>query len=311
MRALYVLVLAASLVGCVRHARVESPKLARQQRSVAPEGGTSSYRIFPPLQLDVFRQSAAPEGGGSTTGAVTLTGSQTISGTKTFSSVINSTVASGSVALQLTSGATICLRDAGTTCLSSSAPNTLTVAGGGTSARIDAGQFRSGGANVGLFTAASNTSATQPGAWIYTLNTDVANARVLDLGTANAVATNLNTMSILRGGHGVNGAGAGTFTFQIRMNGRLHFDNTDSSGTPGAVTINKPSGRAAVAIGAASVVVTNNSASATSNVIITPITDTANCRGAYVTPAAGQFTVTCPGGAAAANWTFSFLVVND
>jgi hypothetical protein len=86
----------------------------------------------------------------------------------------------------------------------------------------------------------------------------------------------------------------------------------DSTGTPGAATLNTATGKSAVASGSASVVITNAIVAASSKIFITPITDTANCRGAYVSAtAAGSFTVTCPVGNAGANWSFNWLVISD
>ena len=74
--------------------------------------------------------------------------------------------------------------------------------------------------------------------------------------------------------------------------GLLDFDATDSSGTPGAATINKPSGQVAVALGASSVVVTNSLVSTTS--IVTAViqqVDTTCTQLNNVVPAAGSFTI--------------------
>lgn len=74
--------------------------------------------------------------------------------------------------------------------------------------------------------------------------------------------------------------------------GRLTFDATDASGTPGAATINKPSGQVAIAAGASSVVVTNSLVTATSVVwAVVQATDATLLRVDRVVPAAGSFTV--------------------
>jgi hypothetical protein len=65
---------------------------------------------------------------------------------------------------------------------------------------------------------------------------------------------------------------------------------TDSSGTPGAATIDKPTGISAIANGAASVVITNALAKTTSRIMITWLGDHGAAR-SWVTPAAGGFTV--------------------
>jgi hypothetical protein len=87
-------------------------------------------------------------------------------------------------------------------------------------------------------------------------------------------------------------------------------NNGDSTGSPGNAEINGGAGRSAVAAGAASVTITNDQVVSTYNVFITPLTDTANCRGAYVsTIGNGSFVVTCPGGTAGANWSFQWWVL--
>lgn len=85
---------------------------------------------------------------------------------------------------------------------------------------------------------------------------------------------------------------------------------TDSSGTPGNVTNNSPSGRAAFAAGGASVTVTSSLVSASSRVLVQKETADATLTAILaVSPAAGSFTVT--GSAAATAVTkFSFLVIN-
>lgn len=87
---------------------------------------------------------------------------------------------------------------------------------------------------------------------------------------------------------------------------------TTSVASPGAAIINKMAGKSAVASGAASVVITSSVVASTSIVILTPL-EAANaadkCEGYYVTPGAGSFTVTCPGGNTAADWDFQWLVI--
>lgn len=90
----------------------------------------------------------------------------------------------------------------------------------------------------------------------------------------------------------------------------LAMTRTDSSGTPGNVTNNSALGRAAFAAAGTSVVVTNSTVTATSEVFVqlrgAADATLTSCR---VTPAAGSFTVT-GNAAATAVATFSFLVVN-
>lgn len=91
--------------------------------------------------------------------------------------------------------------------------------------------------------------------------------------------------------------------------GRLSFDATDSSGSPGAATINKPSGQVAVDSGASSVVVTNSLVSTTSVVwaVLQDDTDALTVRS--VVPASGSFTINLSGTTTAAR-KVGFIVFN-
>jgi hypothetical protein len=96
---------------------------------------------------------------------------------------------------------------------------------------------------------------------------------------------------------------------------KLVIPATDSSGTPGAVTVNKASGRAAIASGASSVVVTNSFVTASSIVHVQLETSAAGVGGLVAVPGAGSFTVTSVNGTGAAtattaNCKFSFIVFN-
>lgn len=86
----------------------------------------------------------------------------------------------------------------------------------------------------------------------------------------------------------------------IGPEGRLDRSGTDSSASPGAATINKPTGKSAIAIGASSVVITNSLVSATSRVHITPHARDATCKEIIAVPAAGSFTVSGTANATAA-----------
>ena len=85
---------------------------------------------------------------------------------------------------------------------------------------------------------------------------------------------------------------------------------TDSSGTPGPATINKPSGISAVLSGATSVTVTNSLATAGCRVSLTWLGDHGAAR-SWVTRAAGSFTVNLSGAASSSapfGWEISYLV---
>jgi hypothetical protein len=93
--------------------------------------------------------------------------------------------------------------------------------------------------------------------------------------------------------------------------GSLPLGYTNSTGTPGNVTNNSPSGRAAFAAASATCVVTNSSVLATSKVLVQleGAADGTLTQILRVTVSAGSFTVT---GNAAATGTpqFSFVVFN-
>lgn len=114
----------------------------------------------------------------------------------------------------------------------------------------------------------------------------------------------------LRSGYGleVNPAFGGTMAFQVGSSGRVDQSGTDSTGTPGAATINKPTGKSAIASAATSVVITNSLCAAASRVMVTWHGDHGAARW-WVTPAAGSFTVTLSA-AASANTSFSWEVSN-
>lgn len=94
------------------------------------------------------------------------------------------------------------------------------------------------------------------------------------------------------------------------MTTALGLATTDSTGTPGAATINKPSGKSAIASGAASVVITNSLVAATSRILITPLDLDGTLTNWKAVAGVGAFTVTGNGNAAA-TWKFSWVVINS
>lgn len=83
-----------------------------------------------------------------------------------------------------------------------------------------------------------------------------------------------------------------TQQFAVQSSGKQLMPTTDSTGTPGAATIDKPSGKSAIAAGAQTVVITNALVTAASGVQITLIDVDATCPIPKATPGAGSFTVT-------------------
>lgn len=96
----------------------------------------------------------------------------------------------------------------------------------------------------------------------------------------------------------------------VMGSGKLVYDTTDSSGTPGAATINKASGKVSIAASAASVVVTDSAVTASS--IVTAVFQATDATCTFiksVVPAAGSFTVTANANCTAAA-KVGFIVSN-
>lgn len=92
--------------------------------------------------------------------------------------------------------------------------------------------------------------------------------------------------------------------------GDIQVDSTDASGTPGAATINKPAGTVAIAIGAASVAVTNSLVTASSRVFaVLQFGDATLTTILRVVPANGSFVITGNANATAAT-KVAFIVTN-
>lgn len=88
----------------------------------------------------------------------------------------------------------------------------------------------------------------------------------------------------------------------------LKVDLTDSSGTPGNATINKPAGKFAIALGASAATITNSLVAATSIVLVTKIDNDATLTDFKVVPGSGSFVVTGNATATAA-CKFMFFVI--
>lgn len=102
----------------------------------------------------------------------------------------------------------------------------------------------------------------------------------------------------------------GEMASQLFVRNGVRVAYADSSAAPGAAVINKPSGRAAIAVGAASVVITSDKCRATSMVSVSLETNDATLTSVKsVIPADGSFTVT-GNAAATAAVKFSFNIIN-
>jgi hypothetical protein len=100
----------------------------------------------------------------------------------------------------------------------------------------------------------------------------------------------------------------GTTYLKTRL-GAVDQWGTDTSGSPGAQTINKPSGKSAIAAGASAVVITNSLVTAASRVMITPHARDATCKEIIAVPGSGIITVSGTANATAA-LPFSWQVSN-
>jgi len=149
-----------------------------------------------------------------------------------------------------------------------------------------AANAQAGTAYPGNFTTVAATGAV-------TMNPANAAVSLAPSGTGNAT-------------FGPTGTGSGT----LQRIGAMSVLSTDSSGTPGAATINTLSGKAAFAAAASSVVITNSTVTATSKVFcVLQANDATLTDIKSVVPAAGSFTVTGNAAATAAT-AFAFLVIN-
>lgn len=127
---------------------------------------------------------------------------------------------------------------------------------------------------------------------------------------SDIVATGAGSKSIQASGSSNVVLGAtGTGTTQITRVNLLTVVSTDTSGTPGNATSNNLSGRAAIASGAQTCVITSTAVTAASKVLVSLGGTDAALTSVRVTPAAGSFTVT-GNAAATSNVPFDFLVVN-
>jgi Concanavalin A-like lectin/glucanases superfamily len=107
-------------------------------------------------------------------------------------------------------------------------------------------------------------------------------------------------------------SGSKTFnsTIVLNVNGLIVQSGTDSSGTPGNATIDKPTGVSAIASGATTCIITNSLATTASRIIITWYGDHGATR-SWVTRAAGSFTVSLSSAATAHTsfgWEISSLI---
>jgi len=118
-----------------------------------------------------------------------------------------------------------------------------------------------------------------------------------------------NPASVAVTGGSINNATVGATTRNTGAFTTLAITGTDSSGTPGNVTNNSGSGRAAIAAAATTIVVTNSTVAAADHVFIQPRVIGTPAKWSVVT-AAGSFTVTVDVATGAA-WPFDFVVIKN
>lgn len=115
---------------------------------------------------------------------------------------------------------------------------------------------------------------------------------------------------------GVGGVVAGATAAVMQTTGRIDQSGTNSAASPGAVTINKPTGISAIASGAGTVTITCSECTTASRVMLTPLenaTDNAEFWNYKVKPQSGSFIVSIgdpSGGPATASevWPFSWEI---
>lgn len=119
----------------------------------------------------------------------------------------------------------------------------------------------------------------------------------------NGISWNYSSSAFTFGGS----TGTGVLGSTAAQWKQIYFDFTNT-GTVGAVTINKASGRVNIAAAGTSVVVTNSLVTAASKVFVVCSTNDTTARVNSVVPAAGSFTINTP--ACTAQTSFDFFVVN-
>lgn len=256
--------------------------------------------------------------GAAAAGAVT-TGAQEFGGAKTLTgAVLNgvSTIAEALTSLVRAAAASLVLRSS----LGAGASDKCVVVGssetdGGThaSAKLLVVATGIGGTQLDYLTL-SKTVLDFPmgGASSWKLNFESGHMYVRT-GAANIFQ--FNSSGIARSGYGIdlNPAFGAYLSFQVQSSGLVNQRGTDSTASPGAATIDRPIGKSAIAIGAASVVITNNLVTAASHIVITPHARDATCKELIAVPASGSFTVSGNGNATAAlpfSWRVATLLTS-
>ena len=135
--------------------------------------------------------------------------------------------------------------------------------------------------------------------------TVIGNTSGTNTGDQTSVTGNAGTATKLATARNINGVPFDG-TADVTIGDATTQSGTDTSGTPGNATVNKPNGIAAIASGATTCVITNSTATATSRILLTWYSDSGAAR-SWVVRASGSFTVTLSS-AAAADTAFGWSV---
>lgn len=227
---------------------------------------------------------------------------------------ISLTQASGSNAVTLVTGARLKVGSGTTDYFSSNGTDTITAAGQltGTTALNTGGNITMTGTGATLDLQSSTTgiyfSSASGNAGIDS-NISAANAGA----TAAAAAIKLFCQQVLDSTDFVvsvgNAANAASL-WAVSYNGSQVCQSTDSTGTPGSATIDKPSGRSSIALGAATVTITSACAFTTSRIFISPgLRDATGLLPTVTTRANGSFAVTTTANCTAA-LPFDWWIIN-
>lgn len=260
-----------------------------RQRIVAGGGSDACTNLNCVVTSLVSDAGVTATNGNGTFDSVTLAGQlksgpAALDGGMTITSTITSSVASGSNAMALGTGARI---DVG-----AGANDYLYSDGNGviTASSFQATSFFAGNSGYSL---AGTAIIGDKGSFTVGLNG-------YQQDSASRVAIKVsNPTTLTLESEGIMGWYPDNFTTlvaRVTPSGKYAMQATDSSGTPGAATINKPSGQSSIAAAAASVVITNSIVSSTSIIFaVLQTSDTVCVSIKSVVPGSGTFTINTNG----------------
>lgn len=138
------------------------------------------------------------------------------------------------------------------------------------------------------------------GGGLWSINPEASSALYVRTGVANIAA--FTSSGIFRSAYGFDlNPGFGAFlSFQVQSSGMVNQRGTDSTGTPGAATIDRPTGKSSIAAGASSVIITNNLVTTGTHIVFSQHARDTTCKELIVTAGSGFFTISGNGNATAA-----------